>query len=334
MTVGILGTGAYLPEEVVTNDDIEASTDYAAAGKAIGLDEWARRNHGGVTRRRAATDQATSDLATMAAVNALADAGMDVSEVDLLVLATVTSDHRLPQSAAVVQANLGMAGKFLQLDSACTGFMDGLQVANALTSSGHARNALVVAADVTDFCLERNDWLGRSVFGDGAAAVVLGDVGDGYGFLSFVGQSEGELGHLVAVPVGGSRTPVAVDDDDRTPYLEIDWKAIGRWGVDRMSTAVRLSLDAADLTLDDVQLVVPHQASARMIEMAGRAMGLSGEKLIVTYPEYGNTVGSSLPIALDHAARGGRLSDGDIVVMCAVGAGMAWSASVYRWGGR
>lgn len=335
MNIGIMSSGSYLPDQQITNRDIEDATRYAAEGKKVSLDEWARRNHGGKTRRRAAVGQATSDLATEAARAALCDAGMSAEDIDLLVLATVTSDHRLPQSAAVVQANLGITGKFLQLDSACTGFMDALQVASALLASGHHRRALVVTADVTDFWLDSDDWLGRSVFGDGAAAAVVGEVADGYGFLSFVDASEGDLGHLVAVLVGGSRSPtIEAGADERQRYLQVDWNAIGRWGVDRMVKSATLALEEADLTLDEVDWLIPHQASARMVQASACALGLPEQKLVLTYPEFGNTVGSSLPIALDHAAKQGLLLDGQVLLLCAVGAGMAWSASAYRWGGR
>lgn len=331
MNIGITGLGVYLPDTVLTNDDIEKSTGYDRQAKhGRSLDEWVARHHGGRLRHRAAPGQATSDLATKAAQAALGDADLRPEDIDLLVLATVSSDFRLPPSAAVVQANLGLQAKFLQLDSACTGFIDAALTASALLRVAEYRRALIVCADMCGPWLDPADWLTQTVFGDGAAAAVLDQVPDGYGFTHLCSMSEGELGHHVRCLAGGSR--LAQTDPAGDPrYLRADFGKITSWGVPRMVEASRRILKQAGLGIDDVDWVVPHQASARIIREATTELGIDSQQVILTYPERGNTVGSSLPIALWEADRQRRFRHGDLLLLTAVGAGMAWGAALYRW---
>jgi len=331
MNIGITGLGAYLPDRVLTNDDLEKSTGYdRQAKRGQSLDEWVARHHGGQRRHRAAPGQATSDLATRAAEAALRDADVRPDDIDLLVLATVTSDFRLPQSAAVVQANLGLQAKFLQLDSACTGFIDVVLTASALLRVGEYQRALIVCADTCGPWLDPADWLTQSVFGDGAAAAVLDQVPDGYGFTHMCSMSEGEIGHYVRILGGGSR--MAQTDPAGDPrYLRADFGEIHGWGVLRMVEASRHILKQAGLDIGDVDWVVPHQASARMIQDVVAELGIDEQHVILTYPKYGNTVGSSLPIALWEANQQCRFRHGDLLLFTAVGAGMAWGSALYRW---
>lgn len=333
MATGVLGVGGYVPPQVVTNAMLEKETGFDPGDHGgASLDAWARRHHGGVERRRADGAQATSDLAAHAVGEALQDAGITVADVDLLVLATVTSDFRLPPSAAVVQEALGFSGKFLQLDSACTGFMDAVECASSLLAAGGYRRAVAVAADSTHHFLGPDDWLGRSVFGDGAGAAVIGPVPDGHGFSPFVSGSTGGLGDLVTIIAGGSRRPFRVGTDPgRDQYLHVDFGEVNAWGVAKMVEASKEALSRANVSLDDVDWVVPHQASARMIRSAAGALGVPMERVVLTYPEYGNTVGSSLPLALRHLVRSRQVERGHNLLFCAVGAGMAWSAAACRW---
>jgi 3-oxoacyl-[acyl-carrier-protein] synthase-3 len=331
--VGIVGVGSYLPERVVTNEQVEVLSGYSREEhKGRELDQWVRRYHGGLTRHRAAPGQATSDLATEAARRAIADAGLAPDDIDVIVMATVTSDHRMPSSAAAVQANLGVRVKFFQVDSACTGFLDSIQVAIGLMRTFDYGRALVVCADATAAWVDPRDWLSMSVFGDGAAAVVLGPVGADRGFRSLCLGAEGDLRHFVCVPAGGSRQPITdagLGADQQ--YIRVQWQNVHRWAVDRMTTAVNRALTEAGITVDDVSWMVPHQASAPIIRATAAALELPLERVVLTYPLYGNTAGSSLPIALDHARREGLLRDGQWLVLPAVGAGMAWGAAIYRW---
>lgn len=333
MNVGIVGIGGYLPEKVIDNHAVEVATGYSREEKGgRSLDEWVRRRHGGSTRHRALPGQATSDLATEAALEAVADAGIRVDDVDLIVMATVTSDHRMPPSAAYVQANLGSRAKFLQLDSACTGFMDSVQVATGLMKVFGYETALVVGADTTAFCIHPSDWLSATVFGDGAGAVVVRQVPDGWGFRSFVTGSDGHLGHYVCIPGGGSRRPLSCEElANGSQYINLRFSDVHTWAVDRMVMASQRAMEAAGISLADVDWLVPHQASSTLIREAAARMGLPSEKVVLTYPLYGNTVASSLPLALRWARRQGKLEHGQWLVMTAVGAGMAWAAAAYRW---
>lgn len=336
MSVGVVGVGGYLPERVLTNAEIETLTAYDRdehSGRS--LEEWVRRQHGGLRRRLASCEQATSDLATEAASRAIADAGLQPGDVDAIVLATVTSDQALPPAAAVVQANLCSSAKFFQLDSACTGFIDGLQVAMGLMNAFGYSRVLLICADTTAGWIHPQDWLSRTVFGDGAAAVVLGEVPDGFGFGSFATGSEGHLGHYVSIAGGGSRRPFTPERlASGEQYVRVSWRRVFGWAVDRMATAACRALADAGLTVEDVRWLIPHQASVPIITEAASRMGLPRERVVLTYPEFGNTIGSSLPLALAHAHEEGWLRHGDWLLLAAVGAGMAWGAAVLRWADR
>jgi 3-oxoacyl-[acyl-carrier-protein] synthase III len=334
MGIRIAGTGSYLPARMVTNDEIEQRAGYdRERRRGLSLDEWARSHHGGRRRHVAAPGEATSDLATRAAERALDDAGVPIDAIDLIVLATFTGDHRLPQAAGRVQDNLGSRAKFLQVDSACTGFLDALLVTQSLVESGRYERALVVAADVTSMLNDPADWLPQTVFGDGAgAAVVERDRREGGGALVFSTGSDGDIGEYVFVPGGGSRTPASREVVDQgMHYWRFRFSEITPWAIERMVFATHDVLRRAGIGLDDVALIVPHQASQRIVDGYTAAIGCSSDRVLVTYPELGNVSGASIPITLDIARRRGCVHPGDWLLMPAVGAGMAWSAAAYRW---
>lgn len=334
MSYGIAGLGMYLPKRILTNDEIEFNSPYSRSDKkGESLDSWVRRRHGGGNRHRAAADEATSDLATRAARDALADASVTIDSIDLLVLATCTSDFRMPPSAAVVQMNLGFDGKYLQIDSACTGFIDAIHTATALMATGSYRRSLVVCADVASPWIDPHDWLTQSVFGDGAAAVVLADMREPAGFSHLRTGSDGAMGHLVRIGAGGSRSPEPTGPGPGTGgrYLDANYGRIHQWGVEHMVDSVNAVLKAADMKIEDIDWMIPHQASSRMIADAGEKLGIDSGRVIVTYPKYGNTVSSSIPLALCDAYRNGTFCPGDRLMLTAVGAGMAWGSVLYQW---
>jgi 3-oxoacyl-[acyl-carrier-protein] synthase-3 len=335
MGTRIAGVGSCLPSHVVTNHDIEARTTYdPAEHRGLSLDDWARAHHGGQLRHVAAPGQATSDLATGAARAALDDAGLTAADVDLIVLATFTGDHRLPQAAGQVQRNLGSRAKFLQVDSACTGFIDGLLVAHSLLETGAYRRALVLAADVTSMLNDPDDWLQQTVFGDGAGGVVLERDGRGCRTLFISTGSDGDLGEYVFVPGGGSRRPVSAEVlRAGLHHWRFRFAEITAWACDRMVLATREVVARAGIKLDEVALIVPHQASKRIIDDYAAAIDYPRERILTTYPELGNVSGASIPVSLDMALRRGCIHPGDWLVMPAVGAGMAWGAAAYRWAG-
>lgn len=337
MSILIAGTGSYLPARIVTNAEIEATaTDFDRARAGSSLDDWARRHHGGVTRHHVAPGEATSDMAIEAARRALLAAGLAAIEPDLIVMATISNDYRLPQAAGMVQAGLGSRAKFVQLDSACSGFVDAVLVAHALMMTQSLDIALVVCADALTSFNDPTKFLPMTVFGDGAGAVVLrrDDRLEECGIRSFSTGSDGELGEYVWIPGGGSKLPLSQEVlDGGLQYWRFDFPRISRWAVERMVHCTREAVAAAGIALDEVQWVVPHQASTRIVLDVARRLGLPEERFVLTYPHTGNTSAASIPIALDEAVRRRAFAHGDWLVMPAVGAGMAWGAFTYRWHG-
>ena len=332
----ILGTGSYLPERIVTNDDLEAmglDYDRTRAGN-LSLDQWVRSRHGAVSRHWASPGECTSDMAAVAARRALDDARLDQRDVDLIILATLTNDYRLPQAAFTLQAKLGSKAQVIQLDSACSGFVDGLLVASGLLDTRRYETALVVGADTSTRLCDPKVFMPLTIFGDGAAAVVLHHqrLDNGYGIRSFATGSDGHLGEYVWVPGGAGKQPFSQEVlDQRLHYWQFKFSEIHAWGVDRFAFCTLDAVKRAGLTLEDVDWVVPHQASVNILCALARRLELEMTKFVVTYPHTGNLMAASIPVALDQARRDGKLRDGDWLVMPAVGAGMAWGAVTYQW---
>lgn len=332
----ILGTGSYLPERIVTNEDLEAmGVDYnpVRAGD-VPLDQWVRSRHGAVSRHWASPGECTSDMAAVAARRALDDAGFDQRDVDVIVLATITNDYRLPQSAYMVQRKLGSKAKVIQLDAACTGFVDGLLLACSLLDAGRYETALVVGADTLTRLSDPGKFMPLTIFGDGAGAVVLQRQREdnGYGVRSFAAGSDGHLGDYVWVPGGAGKQPFSQEVlDQRLHYWQFKFSEIHSWGVECFAACTLEAVKRAGLTLDNIDWVVPHQASVNILCALARRLQLDMTKVVVTYPHTGNLAAASIPVALDEARREGKFRDGDWLVMPAVGAGMAWGAVTYQW---
>jgi len=330
----ISGTGSYLPEVVFTNDEVaRMETDFDPVRAKCTLDEWCRRKTGAVTRRHVSPGEGTSDMATVAAQRALDDAGLRASDIDLLVLSTVTGDYRIPQTAGMVQANLGIKGKFIQLEAGCSGFIDGLMTTDGVMNTMSYDHALVIGCDTLSFFLSPNDFKPLVTFGDGAGAVVLSRHADPhYGLKAFSSGSDGEMGFIVWVPGGGTKQPLTQEAlAERQQYLRLNFPPIAPYAVDRMSRSTLESVKRAGIALDDVKWIVPHQASTNIIRDLAHRLELPEEMFIVNFDHAGNTSSASVPIALDEANRAGRFSDGDWMVLPAVGAGMAWGATCLVW---
>jgi 3-oxoacyl-[acyl-carrier-protein] synthase-3 len=330
----ITGTGSYLPQRIVTNDDIEqAALDFDRERAGCSLDHWCRRQMGAVQRRRVAPGEGTSDMATRAAEGALEEAGMTARDIDLIVLATITSDHRVPPTAALVQRDLGTSARFLQLDSACTGFVDALMVADGLLDRLGAETALVIGTDAMSHYMDPQKFRAQTIFGDGAGAVVLRNGADGeYGVKAYSTGASGADGYMVAVPAGGTKKPITEEViARREQYMELALKVIPPFGVAKMVQATNEVLDRAGITAADVDWVVPHQASCNIVTDTAKALDLPLHKFILNFSEVGNTSAASVPIALDQANRLGCFRDGERLIMPAVGAGMAWGAAYVVW---
>ncbi len=332
-SIKIVGTGSALPRMVRSNDDIEATSSYDRQERnGLSLDDWAQMHHGG-RRRHVAVEETTSDLATSAARAALEDAGLSPDALDLIVLSTFTGDYRLPQAAGIVQHNLGIKAKFVQIDSACSGFVDGLIVARAMMREFSYETCVVISADVLSMLCNPQDFITQTVFGDGAGAVVLRHCGEAeIGLCGFSTGSDGDLGKYVFVPGGGSRMPFSQAVlDQKLNYWQFSFAEIHKWALQRFTVASEEALARAQRSMADISLIIPHQASSKLIDQLAEAFEFPRDRIVDIYRDHGNLSGASIPVALDSVNRSGQLNAGDWLLMPAVGAGMAWGAVVARW---
>lgn len=326
-SVGILGVGAYLPEQVVTNQDI--------VNKGIDTsDEWIRERTGIQERRMVEIDQATSDLAYEAAINALKNANISSQDIDLIVVATSTPDHLLfPSTAAILQNRLGIESPIAAFDisAACTGFNYAMTTAAQYVQTGMAKNVLVVAADVLSKFLNWEDRGTCILFGDGAGAVVLGEVEKGYGILASKLCANGKYADILKVQYGGSRQCMDQCENGEKPYIEMEGRAVFKVAVNTVVPAVESELKRANIDPKDVGLFVFHQANTRIIDAASQRLGLDKSQIVQTLHKYGNTSAASVPIALHDAIQDKRVNRGDIVVFVGFGAGFTWGINILKW---
>ncbi len=317
----VVGLGHYLPQRVVPNSEFEATLDTS--------DEWIKSRSGIERRHFAAEGETTSDLATKAAQNALAQAGLTANDLDAIVLATSTADLTFPSAATMVQAALGMTRGFaFDVQAVCAGFIYALANANALIVSGQARRIMVIGAETFSRIM---DWSDRStcvLFGDGAGAVILeaqdgtGDKSD-RGILSVDLNSDGQHRDILYVD-GGVSTQT-------TGFLRMQGKEVFRHAVEKLAQTATQAMDKAGIASDEIDWIVPHQANIRIIQGTAKKLGLSMDHVVVTVQDHGNTSAASIPLALSVGAERGQISRGDVVVTEAIGGGLAWGAVVIRW---
>ncbi len=318
----ITGVGHYLPQRVVPNSEFESFLDTS--------DEWIRARTGIRTRHFAADGESTSDMATHAAREALLDGGLDSSDIDAIVLATSTPDNTFPSTATSVQAALDMRGGFaFDVQAVCAGFIYALVNANALLLSGEVRRVLVIGAETFSRILDMTDRSTCILFGDGAGALVLEAVeGSGTtndrGILSSKIRSDGQYRDLLFVDGGVSTTQTA-------GHLRMNGKEVFRHAVDKLASTTRDALTRIDLTEQDVDVVIPHQANLRIISATTKKLGMSDKKVVTTVDRHGNTSAASIPLAFHTAKSQGLVKEGDLVVTKAIGGGLAWGAVVLRW---
>ncbi|TEB05519.1 3-oxoacyl-(acyl-carrier-protein) synthase 3 protein 1 [Pelotomaculum schinkii] len=323
---GIIGVGAYLPDRVLTNDELQKMVDTN--------DQWIRTRSGIKERRIASPELATSDLAVIAGERALADAGVAPEELGLIIVATNTPDTIFPATACLVQDRLGaVKAAAFDLAAGCTGFVYALATGSQFITSGTYKKVLVIGAE----CLSRIvNWEDRKtcvLFGDGAGAVVLSPVPAGNGILSFTLRSDGSKGQLLSVPAGGSRQPATRETvDQKLHTIHMDGQEVFKFAVRVMGKAALEVLAAAGLNRSDIDYFIPHQANIRIIESAAKRLNLSMDKVLVNLDRYGNTSTASIPLALTEAVQDGRIKQGDHIVMVGFGAGLTWGATVIKWG--
>ncbi len=313
----IIGVGHYLPEKVVTNSDLEKIVDTS--------DEWIQKRTGIKQRHVAADDQPTSDLATRAAEAALKDAGLTATDIDMIVLATTSPDQTFPATAVTVQDRLGMGdhGFAFDIQAVCTGFVYALSTADNFIKAGQVKRALVIGAEKFTNLLNWEDRTTCVLFGDGAGAVVLEATEGESGILSTHLHSHGEHRDLLFVDGGPGTTKT-------TGHVNMLGQDVFRHAVTRMSEAVAEALEANNMTSGDIDWLVPHQANKRIIDSTAKKLGMPSEKVVLTVGEHGNTSAASVPLAFSIARADGRIKDGDIVLMEAMGGGLTWGAALLR----
>jgi len=321
----LLGTGMYVPERVMTNEDFARIVNTN--------DEWIVQRTGMRERRLAEHDQATSDLAIAASRAALADAGVTPDQVDLVICATITADNTLPSTACWIQDRLGCkrAGAF-DLTAACSGHIYALAQARAAILSGQARTVLVTSAEILSSITDYTDRSTCVLFGDGAgAAVIQASDQPNTGLLYTTTYADGAGGALMLLPAGGSRRPPSHETvDQRLHYMQIRGREVFRFAVEKMEELIDECLKVCGLTPADVRLVIPHQVNKRIIDAATGRMGFPPEKVFVNIHKYGNTGGASVAIAHDEARRQGALGPGDVAILIAFGGGLTWAGAVIR----
>jgi 3-oxoacyl-[acyl-carrier-protein] synthase-3 len=306
----ITGLGRSLPDAVVTNADLEAELDTS--------DAWIVDRTGIRERRQVGPSETTVTLGVGAGGKALADAGVHPGDVSLLIVATCTPAQRLPGDAAAIQSALGLSGGAFDLNAACSGFVYGLSVAAGMLAASPGP-VLVVATETLSHIVDPDDRSTAVLFGDGAGAAVIEPGRPGSGLLGVdLGMDGTGLCHL-EIPAGEQ-------------YLQMDGQEVFRFAVRKVVESCGAALDEAGLDPTDVDVFVPHQANARIIEAAGRRLGIPPDRTVVNVDRYGNTSAASIPIALSEAAEGGRLHPGDIVLLSGFGAGLSWATGVLRWG--
>lgn len=322
----IIGTGSYAPEKILTNFDLEKMVDTS--------DEWIRRRTGMVERRIADENTASSDLGIKASLNAIESAGIDPSEIELIIVPTVTPDMFFPSTACFIQKGIkaGNAAAF-DISAGCSGFPYGLAIADQFIRCGTYKTVLVVAAETLS---KITDWTDRStcvLFGDAAGAAILQATDEDKGIISFYLAADGNYSdyELLGIPGGGSRNPSSHETvDKRMHYIKMRGQELFKLGVKAMAEAGLKALQSANLTLDDIKLVIPHQANKRMIDAVGEHLGLPEDKLFINVEKYGNTSSVTMAVALDESIREGKLVSGDYVLIVAFGSGLTWAGIVIK----
>ena len=324
-SVGLIGIGSHVPQQILTNADLEKMVETN--------DEWIVSRTGIRERRIASQEEASSDLAVKASERALARAGISADELDLIIVATVTPDMFFPSTACLVQDQIGATkAATFDLSAACTGFIYGLATAAQFIATGVYRYALVVGVD----CLTKIvDWKDRNtciLFGDGAGAAVLGPVSQGQGLLAFDLGSDGSGGDLLKVEAGGSRLPASEQTvKENRHVISMHGREVFKFAVRAINSSTDKVLSKAGMTKADIDFLVPHQANIRIIESAMKRFGLPKEKVVVNIDRYGNMSSASIPVALCEAYEKQLFQHGDKLVLCGFGGGLTWGSAVLTW---
>lgn len=325
-SVGIIGMGSYVPETIMTNYDLEKIVDTS--------DQWIVERTGIKERRIAEEGVTTCDLAVQAAQQAMKDAGVAPTEIDLIIVATVTPDMVFPSAACLVQDRIGAVNAAaFDLSAGCSGFVYGLTVGSQFVSTGLYKKVLVIGAETLSKIMDWTDRNSCILFGDGAGAAVIGEVEAGYGILGVELGADGSGGEFLQLPAGGSKRPATVDTvKERLHYIKMSGNEVFKFAVKAMGEAAVKALDRAGIDFTEIDCLIPHQANMRIIQSAAKRLKVPMEKVIVTVDKYGNTSAASIPMALAEAVKMGRIKKGDTIVLVGFGAGLTWASCVMKWG--
>ncbi|MBO3444205.1 MULTISPECIES: beta-ketoacyl-ACP synthase III [Clostridia] len=321
---GILGVGSYVPETIIDNFYFEKIMDTS--------DEWIKTRTGISERRHASENEATSDLSTKAALKAIECANLTPKDIDLIIVATATPDMIFPSTACLVQENIGASNAAaFDISVACSGFIYGMTIAKQFVDTKMYKNVLVIGAETLSRFLDYSDRTTSILFGDGAGAVVIGNVECG-GILSTYLGSDGSGADVLNIPAGGSKLPAAQDTiNNKLHSIKMAGNSVYKFAVRIMGEASLKALELANLTTEDIDCLIPHQANTRIIDASAKKLKLDKDKVFVNLDKYGNMSAASVPVAMDEAYRQGKIKKGDNVVLVGFGGGLTWGASVINW---
>ena len=321
--VQIIATGSYVPEEIVRNEDL-AKLGYDA--------DWIVQRTGIHERRRAPKGMATSDMASRAALHCLEQANVSPEEIDLLIVGTFTPDTPAPSTACRVQNELGITAPAMDLNAACAGFIYSLVTGMQFVASGCSRRALIIGADTLSRIINPADKKTYPLFGDAAGAVLLGKGEQQQGLTSYTLGSDGSGSELLCVPAGGSREPITGQAlADNRHFLQMDGRPVFKWAIRMLADTARDVLAESRLSVEEIDLVLFHQANIRIIDAAIDDLGIDRQKVVINLDRYGNTSAGSIPLVLDEAYRAGRIARGDNILVSGFGAGLSWGTAILKW---
>jgi 3-oxoacyl-[acyl-carrier-protein] synthase-3 len=322
----ITGTGSYVAQGVLTNQDLERIVDTS--------DEWIIERTGIKERRIAGREVASSDMAAEATRNALQMAGLAPNDLDMIICGTVTPDRQLPATAAYVQKKIGATKHCPSFDiaAACAGSLYGMSIADSFIRAGRAKHVAVIGVELLSRVLDYEDRNTCVLFGDGAGAMILSADAGNQGLMSTHLFTDGSLTDALYIPAGGSLLPASADTvEQRMHYVRMEGREVFKYAVKYLSDSAKTALEANNMEPDDVNLVVAHQANIRILEAVSKRLGIPLERFVLNLEWFGNTSSASVPLALDEAVRGGRINAGDLVLMIALGGGISWGSAMVRW---
>lgn len=322
---GILGMGSSLPENVLTNKDLEKMVDTT--------DEWILKRTGISKRRILDKDTPSYEMGVDAAKKAVEDAGISPEDLDLIIVATVTPDYHTPSMACIIQSKIGATkAAAFDLNAACSGFIYGMSMANQFIKTGYYKHVLVIGCEGLSKIVDWDDRNTCVLFGDGAGAAVFGPVEDGYGVITTHIGSDGSLGEYLTAPCCyASPADIEIRERENKRVLWMDGGEVFKFAVRIMDQAARKVMDDSGMTIDDIKMIVPHQANIRILEGAGKRLGISNDKVFSNLNEYGNISSASIPVGLCEVYKSKRISKGDNIILVGFGGGLTWGSAIIKW---